>query len=96
MNEIYNIIPKDLALIVEDYAVNRTNYDNVISALEWKTRDIIEEHAEDWCLDCGDIGCDFVPMRIMKTRFPECYHMHINCVNKLLKKKKFIQYLLSK
>ena len=33
MDIIYNILPKDLALIVESYAKDRTNYDKVLKNL---------------------------------------------------------------
>ena len=34
MDIIYNILPKDLALIVESYAKDRTNYDNVVKDID--------------------------------------------------------------
>ena len=35
MNEIYNILPKDLALIIESYAIDRSNYDNVVEQVKY-------------------------------------------------------------
>ena len=34
MNESYNILPKNLALIVEEYCKDRTYHDKVIDELE--------------------------------------------------------------
>ena len=33
MNELYNILPKDLAFIVEEYAKDRTQYNIVVKHL---------------------------------------------------------------
>ncbi len=98
MEFLYQKLPKDLVYIINDFAKDRSSYDNVMSELQWMTQEVVEEHAmfEDWCLDCGDIGCDFVPMKIMKTRYPQCYDMHMNCVNEIIKYNNFSRFLLSK
>ena len=33
MDTIYNLLPKDLAAIVEEYSIDRTNYNKVIKDL---------------------------------------------------------------
>jgi hypothetical protein len=42
MNEIYNILPKDLCNIVEEYAKDRTNYDIVINELNTNIKNFSE------------------------------------------------------
>ena len=50
MDTIYNLFPKDLALIVEEYSKDRTNYDKVMRQLVDNTSPVCINNLKVWML----------------------------------------------
>jgi hypothetical protein len=109
MNELYNVLPKDLVNIVEEYAKDRTNYDKVIDELEssiiestrwvyWHTVgfDLNFCHRE---VDEEEEDCDCEYQNTFQHLIyvrPQCYISFMETLNEIMNYDRLFQSLLRK
>ena len=109
MNELYNILPKNLALIVEEYCKDRTYHDKVIDELEsciidssrrvsWDTIGFDQHfcHREVGG-DEEDCDCEYQEtFRDLIYVRPQCYISFMKTLNEIMNERCLFQSYLRK
>lgn len=83
-------LPKDLINIVEDYAKDRSKYDQVLTQFELFRNEVIEDDCADESEFCIERGCSYhsccshLSFKDMENQYPECYKKHMIVLNELV------------